>query len=285
MKFHLSALAAASFLFSAAADAQLANKFVPASEINVPRSVDAALQSDNRPAEEKAKDANRKPGAVMTFFGIESGDKVAELLASGGYYVGVLSEIVGPDGTVYGQNNGWIMQRQDDGRSPIAKRIETHGLTNVVDLVSEFENPNLPQGELDAVFVVLIYHDMLGAFKTDTAAMNKAIMSALKPGGVYGIIDHHAAPGTGLSATSTQHRVERHEVVQDILDAGFVLEAGPDLVRNTGGTTNELGVVTSSGEAEGRNWLPDTGRSSWRSSFCKSPNTVKALTSRTPPAG
>ena len=232
MKLQLISWITAGMVCASAAHAQLAEKIVSGDDIKVPASIEAAIASANRPAEEKARDANRQPGKIMSFFGIERGDKVAELMTSGGYYVGVLSEIVGPEGTVYGHNNGWIMQRQDDGRSPIAKRIDKVGHTNVVDLVGEIEDPGLPTGELDAVFIVLIYHDMLGLFETDTAAANKAIYDALKPGGVYGIIDHHAPIGTGLDATRTLHRVERHEVVQDILKAGFVLEAETDLLEN-----------------------------------------------------
>ncbi len=232
MKLHLISLIAAGLVYGSAAHAQLANTYVAGDEISVPASIEAAIASDRRPADEKARDANRKPGEIMTFFGVEPGDTVAELMAASGYYVGVLSEVVGPQGTVYGHNNGWIMQRQEDGRSPIAKRIDKIGHTNVVDLVGELEDPGLPDGELDAVFIVLIYHDMLGLFETDTAAANKAIYDALKPGGVYGIIDHHAPMGTGLGATGTLHRVERHEAVQDILKAGFVLDAETDLLEN-----------------------------------------------------
>jgi predicted methyltransferase len=232
MKLHLTALVTAGLLISSAGHAQLADTVVAGSDIDVPASFAAAVASDRRSDDEKARDANRHPGKVMAFFGVEEGDTVAEIMTSGGYYVGVLSEIVGPRGTVYGHNNGWIMQRQEDGRSPIAKRIDKVGHTNVVNLVGEIEDPGLPEGELDAVFIVLIYHDMLGLFETDTAAANAAIMKALKPGGVYGIIDHHAAPGAGLGATRSVHRVERAAVVQDIMDAGFEFVAETDLLEN-----------------------------------------------------
>lgn len=232
MKLNLISMIAAGVVLNSAAQAQLAETYVPGSEIKVPAAIQTAIASDRRPDAEKARDANRKPGQIMAFFGIEAGDTVAEMMAASGYYVGVLSEVVGPEGTVYGHNNGWIMQRQDDGRSPIAKRIESVGHTNVVDLVGELEDPGLPKDELDAVLIALIYHDMLGLFETDTAAANKAIYDALKPGGVYAIIDHHGPQGTGLGTTRTLHRVERHEAVQDILKAGFVLDSETDLLEN-----------------------------------------------------
>lgn len=217
---------------ASSAHAQLADNVVSGSEISVPSYISNALNSSDRSAEEKARDANRKPGKVMSFFGVKPGDKVAELLTFGGYYTGVLAGIVGDEGMVYGHNNAWVMNRQDDDVSPIKKRIDEYGLTNVVDLVSEMEDPGLPEGEMDAVFIVLIYHDAMGGFRTDTAAMNKAVYDSLKPGGVYGIIDHHAAPGMGALDLSKNHRVERHLVVEEIMEAGFELAGETDLLEN-----------------------------------------------------
>ncbi|MGB1876768.1 MAG: class I SAM-dependent methyltransferase [Rhodospirillaceae bacterium] len=224
----ISAFAASAF----PANAQIADDVVAGSDITVPAYISDGLKSNKRTDDEKARDANRKPGEVMAFFGVKPGDKVAELLTFSGYYTGVLSEIVGEEGVVYGHNNEWVVSRQDDGKSPIEKRIAEHGLTNVVDLVSELEDPKLPQGEMDAVFIVLIYHDAMGGFGTDTAAMNKAVHDSLKPGGIYGIIDHHAAPGMGMIDLTKNHRTERHLVVEEILNAGFELAGETDVLEN-----------------------------------------------------
>lgn len=233
MKTLTSALTAAAFAFTASvAHAQMAEKVVSGSDISVPSYISNALSSADRSAEEKARDANRQPGKVMSFFGVKPGDKVAELLTFGGYYTGVMAGIVGDDGVVYGHNNAWVMKRQEDGDSPIKKRIAEYGLSNVVDLVSEMEDPGLPRGDMDAVFIVLIYHDAMGGFGTDTAAMNKAVYDSLKPGGVYGIIDHHAAPGMGALDLSKNHRVERHLVIQEIMDAGFEFAGETDVLEN-----------------------------------------------------
>jgi len=215
-----------------AAKAQLAEKVISGTDILVSDHIANALKSDRRSDDEKSRDANRQPGKIMEFFGVKSGDKVSELLTIGGYYTGILSEIVGENGVVYAHNNAWVMKRQEDGKSPVEKRISEHGLTNVIDLISELEDPKLPLGEMDAVFTVLIYHDAMGGFKTDRAAMNKAIYDSLKPGGIYGIIDHHAAPGMGLIDLTKNHRTERHLVVEDIMKAGFELAGETDLLEN-----------------------------------------------------
>lgn len=230
LKYSVAALVFA--LTTQGAEAQLADKVVSSDDIRVSTHIESALKSDRRPTDEKARDANRQPGKIMAFFDIKEGDTVSELLTFGGYYTGVLSEVVGESGVVYGQNNGWVMKRQEDGKSPIEKRIKEHSLTNVVDLVSELEDPKLPRGEMDAVFIVLIYHDAMGGFKTDVDAMNKAVFDSLKPGGVYGIIDHHAAPGMGSLDLTKNHRVERHLVVEQIMRAGFEFAGETDVLEN-----------------------------------------------------
>ena len=72
----------------------------------------------------------------------------------------------------------------------------------------------------------------MGGFGTDTAAMNKAVHDSLKPGGIYGIIDHHAAPGMGMIDLTKNHRTERHLVVEEILNAGFELAGETDVLEN-----------------------------------------------------
>ena len=58
------------------------------------------LASDSRSAEDQARDAGRKPADVVEFLGIESGMRVIDVIAAGGYYTEVLTLAVGPEGHV-----------------------------------------------------------------------------------------------------------------------------------------------------------------------------------------
>ena len=227
-------LTALLFAFAAhtpSATAQLADTFVSGDDIAVPSYIANAIASSKRPLADKERDAGRQPGKAMAFFGVQPGDKVAELITAAGYYSAVLSGIVGDSGKVYGHANEWFMGRQKEG-NPLLKRIAADGLTNVEEAIFELEDSGLPQGGMDAVFIVLIYHDTAGGFQTDRASMNKAIYDALKPGGTYGIIDHHASPGMGTLDTTKNHRIERHVVIEEITAAGFELAAETDLLEN-----------------------------------------------------
>ncbi len=70
----------------------------------------AALASTDRPAEDRERDAARKPAKVIEFLGVESGMTVLDAIAGGGYYTEVLSGAVGPGGKVVSQNSEWILQ-------------------------------------------------------------------------------------------------------------------------------------------------------------------------------
>src|SRR5262245_42554477 len=64
----------------------------------------AILADPERPSEERALDAARKPDEVLKFYGVKAGDKVADIWAGRGYYSAILAQVVGPKGVVYSAN-------------------------------------------------------------------------------------------------------------------------------------------------------------------------------------
>jgi len=212
--------------------AALPGKIVHKKDIVTPEALrKAVLDSPRRPEADKKRDDGRKPAETMAFFGVAPGMKVSELMSSRGYFTAVLAEAVGETGKVYGQNNKWLRERFKDNQRPLADLVDKAGYKNIVEQNTELEDLQLPAGQLDGIFVVMFYHDLywLGV---DREAMNKSVMAALKPGGVYGIIDHHAAPGMGAMDVNKNHRIERHVVIEDITKAGFVLAEETDLLEN-----------------------------------------------------
>jgi predicted methyltransferase len=111
----------------------------------------------------------------------------------------------------------------------LEKRLGQPALKHCERLNSELDELNLPEGELDAVVIVLFYHDTYWQ-KTDRKKMNAQILKSLKPGGVYGVIDHHAEAGSKDRDVNTTHRVDASIVKEEILAAGFTLEAESDVL-------------------------------------------------------
>ncbi|HKA54995.1 MAG TPA: class I SAM-dependent methyltransferase [Candidatus Binatia bacterium] len=189
----------------------------------------AILANPERPAEERALDAGRKPEEVLKFFGVKPGDKVADIIPARGYYTVILSQVVGPQGVVYSANNAYVKGLIKDA---LDERLKNLMFANVRHIDGEVDKLALPtDGSLDFVLIHLNYHDLV--LKNDNrAAMNKIIFTALKPGGVYGIVDHYAKDGSGTQFTESLHRIDKAVVVKEVTDAGFVLAKEGDLLRH-----------------------------------------------------
>ena len=185
-------------------------------------SAQAIVDAPDRTDADRALDAGRHPAALIEFVGIKPGMKVAELMAGGGYTTELLARAVGPQGVVYGQNPRF--DPRVFAEKPWSERLARPINHNVVRVDREFEEPLPPeaQGQVDAVVSNIIYHDTVW-MNADRAKMNKAIFQALKPGGVYVVVDSSAKAGTGVSDVKTLHRIDEQVVRSEVLAAGFQL--------------------------------------------------------------
>src|SRR5579872_6745108 len=133
----------------------------PLQAADIPMPITAAINSPDRPAEDRALDAGRQPDQMLAFFGIKPGMKVADLVAGGGYTTELLSRVVGPKGKVYSQNPPPSPQLQKAIDTWTA-RLKKPALKNVVPITSQFTSDKVlpvPPGSLDAVITNMNYHD------------------------------------------------------------------------------------------------------------------------------
>lgn len=202
-----------------------------AAQAAVPANVAAALADKSRPADEVARDAARKPVELLALSGVKPGDKVADLIMGGGYFTRILSVVVGPNGEVAAyQPTEFIAFQASYGENQ--KKVAA-AYPNVKALTSPLGDLDLPDG-LDLVLTVQNYHDLhLTPFPKDTASkVNAEVFKALKPGGVYLVVDHVAVAGSGLEAASKVHRIDPAIVKQEVEAAGFKLETESPLLKD-----------------------------------------------------
>jgi predicted methyltransferase len=187
-----------------------------------------AVADTARPADFRKLDADRKPAEVLAFSGVKPGETVAEYLPGGGYYTRLLSDVVGPSGKIYAlETTTWGQENVDGTKKAIAD------LSNVTLDTAPLGDFHLPQ-KVDLFWTTLNYHDLHVPkyANVDMAAFNKHVFDSLKPGGVYLIIDHAAAKGTGATQSPILHRIEEATVVQEVTAAGFKLAGESDILRN-----------------------------------------------------
>jgi predicted methyltransferase len=189
----------------------------------------AILADTSRPQAEREADAGRRPAEVIRFFGIERGDRVADLLAGAGYWTRILVPLVGPEGRVYAGNNPFFAEYFKEAFDAM---LADPKFANVVRIDGRVDQLALPaDGSLDAVIMVNAYHDLY-LTDEDRGALNRRVLAALKPGGVYGVIDHDAARGDGATKARSLHRVEKQTVVDEVTAAGFTLAGEGEFLRN-----------------------------------------------------
>lgn len=186
--------------------------------------IQAALAAGSRPEADRARDAERKPAELILFAGVRKGDRIAELAPGGGYFTRLLSAAVGSKGKVYA-----LAARPSQSVTDLAAAS-----SNVTIVAAQPGQISVPE-PVDIVWTTLNYHDFKNA-KVGTsdgaAAINAAAYRALKPGGIYFIVDHQTAAGAGATQTSTLHRIEGATVRREVEAAGFRLDSESQLLRH-----------------------------------------------------
>jgi predicted methyltransferase len=188
----------------------------------------AAVADKNRPEADVARDAARKPAEMLAFAGVKPGDKVVDFIPGGGYFTRIFSVAVGPSGHVFAA----APPGQNGAPAPVAAIAANPAYSNITVLpltVGTFATPE----PVDIIWTSQNYHDLhLTRLNVDVPALNKAIYAALKPGGVFIVLDHAALPGTGLDVPDKLHRINPDIVKQEVTAAGFVFEGESNVLRN-----------------------------------------------------
>ncbi len=226
-------------------------KIEPPKAVESPKTInyESIVSDPTRSTADRALDQGRHPAELLEFYGVKPGMRVAELAAGGGYTAELLARTVGPSGKVFGQNSPFILKRFAEG--PWTERLKGPAMKQVERVDSEMDAPLVGhQSDLDAVFMILFYHDTVW-FGTERARMNEAIFAALKPGGFFGVVDHSAASGAGVSQAKSLHRIEESALIEEVTAAGFVLEKSGNFLRNPDDQRDWSASPSQAGERRG----------------------------------
>ncbi len=191
----------------------------------------AALSSADRSEADVARDEARKPAEVLVFAGIEPGMTLMDVMAAGGWYTEVLAVAAGPEGTVYAENPPWLIEAMD-GRvvQALEKRLADNRLPNVIRADEGLDNGAIKPGSVDVALSALNIHDTYDKFGRDAALKQMTqVYTALKPGGVFVLIDHSGKAGLN---NKQLHRIEQHIMESIAKDAGFTLEAEGQMLKH-----------------------------------------------------
>jgi predicted methyltransferase len=202
----------------------------------VPNYVSAAIADKHRPDAEVSRDVNRHPGELIQFAGIKPGMTVVDLLpgiGSAAYFTRIFSGVVGPKGKVYAYfGTQYDTRLKERGIDPDNQGRTFSDYPNVTALHTPLVQFKTPEA-VDLIWTSDNYHDMHNkSYDTNVSQVNAAIFTALKPGGIYLVVDHRAQKGAGTAVTETLHRMDEDLAKKEIEAAGFKLVGESDLLQN-----------------------------------------------------
>ena len=180
--------------------------------------IDALLAAPDRSAADRKLDAGRQPKALLAFFGVGAGTRVGEIGAWTGYTSELLARAVGPTGKGYGQSTPALLAEEAEG--PWSVRLAKPVNRGIVREDAPFDAPFPGVTGLDLVIDVLFYRHLVW-LGVDRDEMNRAVFTALRPGGAYVIVDHSAKPGHGVVHVQTLHRIDQKLLEAERAKAGF----------------------------------------------------------------
>lgn len=202
--------------------------------VATPAYITAAVSDTARPDADTQRDSDRHPALALAYAGVKPGDQVAELAPGGGYFTRLLSAVAGPKGKVYAVSSPKKPDAAKDAPEPSAavqKIAADPHYGNVQVLLQRAAELKLPEN-LDLVWTSQNYHDFHNIPDVQAVDIDKAVLKALKPGGVYLVLDHTAEKGSGFRDTSTLHRVDPEAVKKEVVSAGFKYEGSSDVLVN-----------------------------------------------------
>jgi predicted methyltransferase len=182
------------------------------------------IASPVRTDQDRRMDAGRHPAEILPFTQARPGMMALDVAAGGGYTSQLIALAVAPGGKLFAQS-----PRPSE---TLTKRLADHPQADLILVERPFEDPVPADApKLDLITIVNNYHDIT-YLPVDRAKMNQRLFAALKSGGRLVVVDHSGRPGTGITEGKTLHRIDEAVVRTELQEAGFVLEAEGNFLRN-----------------------------------------------------
>ncbi len=183
--------------------------------------VTTALAAESRPESDRERDRNRRPLETLNFFGLKDDMRVLELLPGGGWYTRLLAPVLADNGKLYvAIGAGRVKERLlgEPGFEQVEALATSDNLRRSPDrpvyLVDDFE---FGVSNIDIAVTFRNLHN----FDADSRArVNKAVLDALKPGGLYGVVDH-TQRHMEADDPENRRRIDPVLVIKEMLEQGF----------------------------------------------------------------
>ena len=212
--------------------------------------LDEALKGDHRNPAFVARDKFRHPASTLKFFGLEPGMTVVEITPGAGWYTEILAPVTRDGGALYVASfvitpdmPEYFRNRHKEYLKKLESRPDVYGHVKVTEFSIPDRMELAPPGSADMVLTFRNVHNWVK--RENAEEMFTMFFKALKPGGILGVVDHRAKPGTSLQQMSDSGYVTVEHVIKLAEGAGFIFEKSSEINNNPRDTTEHpTGVWT-----------------------------------------
>ena len=216
----------------------LLSLFIP---IAFSHDLERAISSEERDPKNAARDSSRHPLETLSFFGIKSDMTIIELSPGGGWYTEILANFLHEPGKLIAAHFDPNSERAyyKRSRANFEKKMSANSMFDTVEMVAI--NSNLAEpNTVDAVLTFRNLHNWLGS---DMDLIFSNSYKALKPGGLFGVVEHRAKPGTSMETMKKSGYVSEEHAIEIAKKHGFKLVAKSEINANPKDSTDHPGGV------------------------------------------
>jgi predicted methyltransferase len=194
----------------------------------------AAIAGSHRSAANSARDSARHPYETLQFFGIKPTMTVVELTPEGGWYTEILAPYLRDKGMLIGA--GQSTTGGDPYGDMFLKKLNSNAAVFDKVRIGVFAPPVeykiAPANSADMVLTFRNVHNWVELGDDKLKVMLKSVYDVLKPGGVFGVVDHRLPAAMTQDAKASSGYVHEAYVIKLVESAGFKLAAKSEVNAN-----------------------------------------------------
>lgn len=195
-----------------------------------PASLDKIMAGDHRSDTNRARDVYRHPKETLAFFGVKPESTVVEIFPGGGWYTELLAPYLRDSGRYVAAFPAQSTRGLAAFKDKLAAKPTLYDKVKIMPLGVPAALDIRPEGGADFVLTFRNVHNWIDDDNVD--AFMKSFYDALKPGGVLGVVEHRAKPGSKIKQSIESGYVTEEYVIKHALMAGFKLDSKSEINAN-----------------------------------------------------
>jgi predicted methyltransferase len=204
--------------------------------------LESVSRGDHRSEANVARNEWRHPVETLKFFGLESDTTIIEILPSTGWYAEIIAPYVRDHGKYYAAHfspnasAGYMPRILGVFEEKITDRPDLYGRVTVRHLNPPHEVVIAPAESADMALTFRNVHNWILAEQEHE--FFASFYAALKPGGILGVVEHRAKPGTSVQVMKNSGYVTEAYVKEVATAAGFEFVESSEINANSRDTAD-----------------------------------------------